>query len=182
MRGMKAKRRRKPYTILFVCTANLCRSPMAEGILRQQVSSNELKDRLTVMSAGGAAADGQQASSYAQEVCAEAGIDVSCHRSQPVTRGLLRKSDLVLVMTPSHKREIEEMNPAYRGKTFLLREYGRGRRSGTDLSIDDPYGGTKETYEVCFLRIEREVQRILPELKMLAEERREGTGRSKKQA
>ena len=170
MRKKQLKRRRvkeKPLTVLFVCTANICRSPMAEGILKQVVSSNELKDMLRVESAGVAAIRGERASAFAQEVIRESGIDISDHRSQPVTERLLKNSDLVLVMTPSHKNEIHEVHPEYRGKVFLLKEYGRKRKSTTDMSIEDPYGGTKETYEVCFLRLHREIKRILPEIEAL---------------
>ena len=156
-----------PFTVLFVCTANICRSPMAEGILKHVVSSNELQDKLKVESAGVAAIRGDRASSFAQEVSGEAGIDISHHRSQPVTEKLLKNSNLVLVMTPSHKDEIQEVYPEYRGKTFLLKEYARKRKPQTDLSIEDPYGGTKETYEVCFLRLQREIKRILPEIEAL---------------
>jgi protein-tyrosine-phosphatase len=76
---------------------------------------------------------------------------------------LLKEADVVLVMTPSHKAEIVAIYPQYEDKVFLLKEYGRKRRYSRDNAIADPYGGTKETYEVCFLRLQREAKRILPE-------------------
>lgn len=156
--------KRKPLSVLFVCTANICRSPMAEGIMKRLVSTNELKGKLKVESAGVAAIDGEEASLLAQEVSREAGIDITRHRSQPVTKKLLKHSDLVLTMTLSHQHEIERVYPEYAEKTFRLREYGLKGQLNSHLEIDDPYGGSRENYEICFLTLRREVERILPEI------------------
>jgi len=156
--------KRKTLSVLFVCTANICRSPMAEGILKHLVSTNELKGKLKVESAGVAAIDGEEASLLAQEVSRAAGIDITRHRSQPVTKKLLKNFDLVLTMTLLHQHEIERLYPGCAGKTFRLREYGRKGQLYSHLEIDDPYGGSKEIYEICFLTLRREIERILPEI------------------
>ena len=158
------EREKKPFTVVFVCTANICRSPMAEGILRHLVASDAFQGTIRVVSAGVAAIKGHKASVLAEVVSLDAGINISKHASQPVTRRLMKDAGLVLAMTPEQRSEMETLYPEFRGKIFLLREYGRTRRLGDGGAIEDPYGGDKEDYERCFMRLQTEIKRILPVL------------------
>jgi protein-tyrosine phosphatase len=135
---------------------------MAEGILKHLVSLKELQGNVRVISSGVAAIDSHEASSLAQEVCRDAGIDISTHSSQPLTKNVLKQCDLVLVMTQSHRHEIERVFPVYSEITYLLKEYGRAVGRFADLEVEDPYGGSREDYIACFDELYGEIERILP--------------------
>ncbi|MDC3411785.1 low molecular weight protein arginine phosphatase [Aquibacillus sp. 3ASR75-11] len=102
--------------ILFVCTGNTCRSPMAEALLKQK------NDQIKVQSAGIFAGKGQRASQGTIDVLKEKGIPFH-HQSQPITRDLLNWADLVLAMTTQHKQTIVMEYPEFYDKIFTLKEY-----------------------------------------------------------
>ncbi|PKO22128.1 MAG: low molecular weight protein arginine phosphatase [Chloroflexi bacterium HGW-Chloroflexi-1] len=128
-------------TILVVCTANICRSPMATALLRQRIASMGLSDRIRVASAGVRASAGLEASDNAIAVLSEKGIALDDHRSHPVTDALLTEADMVLVMEENHRRSLFYLAPQHLGKVFLLTEM-----AGQHDDVDDPYGGAIEDY------------------------------------
>lgn len=127
-------------SILFVCTGNTCRSPMAEGILRAAAKGTSFKT-----SSAGLFAGGEPVSKNAVLVMNEIGIDISGHVSRQLTRDMLEEFDLVLTMSESHKNAIVSAFPEYKDKTFTLPEYA-GESGG---EIPDPFGGDVETYRKC---------------------------------
>jgi len=121
--------------LLTVCTANLCRSPMAEGLMRHYLTEAGLAGQVTVHSAGTFASPDKPAISFTVEAMAQRGIDISSHRTRQITPELLRMADLILVMDEEHRRSIFYHSPSHLTKTFLLSEL-----SGASTSIADPYG------------------------------------------
>ena len=105
-------------TILFVCTGNVCRSPMAEGIFRHAIQG---RGNYRVLSAGLGAMDGQPPSAHAVEAVKELGIDISYQRSRMLTPELVAQADYIFGMTHSHVDTVMLLYPQAAEKTFLLR-------------------------------------------------------------
>ncbi len=124
--------------ILFVCTGNTCRSPMAAGIL-----SSIAKDAVSVFSAG-IFADGSSVSDNAVVVMKELGIDISDHISACITQEAAADASIILTMTSSHKQLLISMFPQFKDKTMTLAEWAE-----EDTDISDPYGGDLEVYRHC---------------------------------
>ncbi|MFB3896204.1 MAG: low molecular weight protein arginine phosphatase [bacterium] len=139
-------------SILIVCTGNICRSPMAEGILKL-ILANKNHTEIKVLSAGIAAGTGFPASVNAVTAMAELGIDIRAHRSQPITSKLVKESDLILAMELYHKECIEQSFPEAVGKVKLVKEFGI--HSDTNPDIDDPIGGSIASYRYTAEEINR---------------------------
>lgn len=146
--------------IIFVCTGNVCRSPMAVGLMRQRLASEGQSGQHRVCSAGVWALDGQSASDSAIAVMAERGIDISDHVSHTITADDVARADVILVMTRDQADLIRNTWPQYAWKTYCLSDLGRQRKD-----IDDPYGKPIGAYRACAdlisLSINRGFQRIL---------------------
>lgn len=125
-------------SILVVCTGNICRSPIGERLLRQQLPGKQ------VNSAGILGLEGHQADAAAQAVARRHGVSLEGHIARKVTRNLLQQADLILVMGPEHLRFIATMAPENRGKSMLFGQWLDIR------DIPDPYNKSREAYEYVF--------------------------------
>jgi len=143
--------------ILFVCTGNTCRSPMAEGLFKQIVFRKE-RLGLEAMSAGIAATNGAQATSEAVEVMLEEGVNLSKHRSHALTEGMAREADLILCMTLSQKQFILAQFPYLGPKVHLLKQYA-GVISG-NLEVQDPVGSGLQAYRHCVEELKLSLEKI----------------------
>jgi glycine hydroxymethyltransferase len=132
-------------SVLFVCTGNICRSPIAEGLFRRLTGNRR---DIEVASAGVHAVRGQPPSLYAVEVCAEEGTNISSLRSQPLTGALVDQATHIFAMTGAHVETIQTLFPQSAEKTFLLREF---EEPGTTVwrDVPDPIGLGREVYEDC---------------------------------
>lgn len=125
-------------SILVVCTGNICRSPIGERLLRQLLPGKQ------VTSAGIFGLEGRPADAAAKEIASRHGVSLEGHVARKVTRSLLQKSDLILVMEPEHLRFIASVAPEIRGKSLLFGQWLETK------DIPDPYCKSWEAFEYVF--------------------------------
>ena len=135
--------------ILFLCQANICRSPLAEGVVKVLVREGDFQEDWTTASAGTWASPGRKAHPHTLTLLKETEIDLSGHRSQEVTGEILAAADLVLTMEAGQAEALRTEFPDQRSKIHLLSEL-----AGIQRDIPDPVGGTVEDFRQTFALIE----------------------------
>lgn len=145
------------FEILMVCTGNICRSPMAEGLLRHLLPTS-LKTDVRVSSAGTHALHGNQAAPHAMTTMAQLGIDIGNHRARQVNRELLRRVDLALAMEKSHLSAMRGMLLFGKSNLKMLTAFAPGE---DQPDVDDPYGGPLEMYQESLIAIRPAVAGVI---------------------
>lgn len=153
------KDRPSSYNILFVCTGNTCRSPLAEVITRRALERRGWT-HVEVDSAGTSAVWDEPASEGSLQAAREIGLDLSGHRSQPLTRELIDGADIIVGMTPSHVSVVEAMGGDK--KVSLITDFMNEPEAGEP--IRDPLGGPPEEYADVRDRIARAIEALLDRL------------------
>lgn len=138
-------------TILFVCTANIVRSYMAEAILKEKLRRKQRKD-VYVHSAGLKDMHGAPADPTAEKLLEESGFPLSGHRSRLLTQELMNEADWIIVMEESHESAILDAYPETKEKLKLLKTYSKDF-DGANLNIKDPYHQSTYLYRLCFSEI-----------------------------
>jgi len=144
-------------TILFLCTGNICRSPMAEGLFRNAVKG---RGDFRVVSAGLGAVDGQPPTNHSVTAMKEIGIDIASQRSRALTAELVRSADYIFGMTHSHVDTVALLYPSAAEKTFLLREFDETLEP-YEKDISDPIGSSYHVYVDCRDQIEQGIATLL---------------------
>jgi RpiB/LacA/LacB family sugar-phosphate isomerase len=144
-------------TILFLCTGNVCRSPMAEGLFRHAVKG---RGDFRVLSAGLGALDGQPPTHHSVQAMKEIGIDIASQRSRALTAELVRSADYIFGMTHSHVDTVALLYPQMAEKTFLLREFDETLEP-YEKDISDPIGSPYQVYAECRDQIEQGIVTLL---------------------
>jgi len=134
--------------VLFVCTGNICRSPLAAALLERALEARGLA--VGVASAGTGAWDGAPASEGAYLVGLERGLDLSGHRARLLSRELVERADLILTMARHHRARVDELGGE--GRVFVLGEYAG--RAGDDAEVSDPFGGDLGVYRDTCVELE----------------------------
>ncbi|WP_349605756.1 low molecular weight protein-tyrosine-phosphatase [Cupriavidus sp. DF5525] len=141
-------------TVLVVCIGNICRSPMAEGLLKRALPEGN------VASAGLGALTGQAADPEAVDLMTDQGVDISGHRAQQLSYVMIRRADLILVMDGAQRQEIQRLHPATTGRVFRLGELGK-------FDVPDPYRRPRPAFENALQLIQRGVESWVPRIRAL---------------
>jgi protein-tyrosine-phosphatase len=149
-------------SVLFICTANICRSPLAAAIFRQIVADEPDAAAWEIGSAGTWTIDGDEAAEFSRQVVRSFGQSLDHHRSRNITQAIMKKADIILTMEAFHKEALQAEFPALRRKILMLSEL-----VGLQKDVRDPYGGSLDSYEETARLIESYLRAGLPRLREL---------------
>ncbi|HBW38229.1 low molecular weight protein arginine phosphatase [Desulfosporosinus sp. BICA1-9] len=139
------------FKLLFICTGNTCRSPMAEGLARDMFG-----DMVQISSAGMSAWEGEEINAHALEILKEQNQDLSQHRARRITEELMADADWVIPMTQAQEESLKRLFPQYETKTRCLGNWGDSQKD-----ILDPWMGSLNVYR----QTAKEISELLSELK-----------------
>jgi L-threonylcarbamoyladenylate synthase len=159
-------KRRTVFSVNFVCSGNICRSPMAEGIFKKMIEKTRFKDIIEVRSAGTLDLSNVHAHDFSIKVGDDNGVDLSHHRARHINKRIIEDSDLIFCLAMNHLTYLKSHYPNYKNKFFLLKEWKREKRL-SNPSIADPIGHDLKFFNETHNEITTELKRIFPEVMSL---------------
>lgn len=154
---MLGKKKNKKV-VVFLCTGNTCRGPMAQGYMRHAMNERGVKN-IEVKTAGVMTIPGLIPTPEATQVMKNADVDITGHRSTPLTPEMIRKADLILGMTPFHVQYALRMSDDAKDKTYLLKEFAES--DVKNYQITDPMGATLEVYKRVYREMKLAIDKML---------------------
>jgi L-threonylcarbamoyladenylate synthase len=151
------------FVVTFICSGNICRSPMAEGILKKKLEKSRFVNRIEVNSAGTLNLAPTKASPEAVKIAKHHQVDIGKHLSTPIDREILDRANIIICMASYHHNIIVKNYPEYLNKVFVLKNMDL-EEDLADPSIADPIGMSEAFYEQIYQEIEGELTRIFPGL------------------
>ncbi len=148
----------REFRLLFVCTGNTCRSPLAEALARREAEQRGWEG-VSVASAGTGAFTGSHASEGSLAAAESVGLDLSQHRSQPLTPELVEQADLVLTMGLHHLAQVVALGGD--GKAALISAFAEGADADAGWSVPDPFGAGIEVYMETLRALEELVSAVM---------------------
>lgn len=149
--------------IIFICTGNVCRSPMAHYYAQKLANNSKNKNNLYIESAGINACEGQAATAFAVKVMQKYNIDLSTHRATHIDNSDIIKADYIIVMTNMQKKILQHLYPGLINKIYTLKEIAYGKDIDY-LDIDDPWGYNIDVYEDIAKQIIEAVEAFINKL------------------
>ncbi len=149
--------------IMFICTGNICRSAMAEAMLKKMLKESK-KENVEVYSCGLSAYNGDVPTQNAIDTMYEYGIDLKNHRATNIGSSNIENMDLILCATLSHKMFAIRLYPELKEKIFTLREYVGIKDEVCGVDINDPWGYNLETYKQCAKEIEKCLNKLIEKI------------------
>lgn len=159
--GISFEKRRTRFTIVFVCSGNICRSPMGEGILKAMVEKTKFKDVFQIESAGTLNLGPIHAHDFSIKVADDNEIDVSTHKAKMINERIVEDSSIIFCMALDHLQYLRRNYPLYKNKFYLLKDWQRDKPLAIP-SIADPIGHELEFFEKTYSEIFTEIKRIFP--------------------
>ncbi|GAV22196.1 low molecular weight protein arginine phosphatase [Carboxydothermus pertinax] len=156
--------------ILFVCTGNTCRSPMAQYLFNKIAAEKGLAHE--ALSVGLYALDGDPATEQAVQALQEEGIDLSSHKATRLFEGITREADLILTMSRGHKEALLQLFPDLGNKVYTLKEY-----VGEEGDVADPFGGDIEVYRQTALELKQLILKLIAKIEAKGAEEDENSDR-----
>ncbi|HID38440.1 MAG TPA: threonylcarbamoyl-AMP synthase [Calditrichaeota bacterium] len=159
--GVPLRKRKEKFTITFICSGNICRSPLAMGILRAMLARTKYRKVVEVDSAGTLNLAGQRVHEYSYEVAKENKIDLAKHISRPITDRMMQNAQLIICMALNHYTHLRSIYPQYRDKIIMLKQWKRPKNL-SNPSIADPIGHPRDFFGETYREIHKELKRIFP--------------------
>ena len=149
--------------VMFICTGNICRSAMAEGMLKKM--AQEEKIEAEICSCGIYAETGDEATYNAIDAMKDYDVDITSHKATNIRDSKIKEMDIILCATNTHKQNVLYLYPELKGKVYTMKEYAGIDKNGQDLDIKDPWGYDLNVYKHCAKEIQECLEKIVEKLK-----------------